>query len=334
MNKKQKTTQEFRQDIFTGEWVLVSTTDRSNKPYTWFEKQSGSSNLSDLIDPFSEIVSGKSQEKVILELKDEKQESQIFVVKNIYPLFKNINSPKYHTEGPYNFVEAEGEHEIVIYKDAEIQVRDFSIKKLALMFKAFQVRSLALMRDKYIRHIAIIHNHGYKSGASITHPHSQIIATPIVPDGIERIIEGVIAYHKSNNRDLSQIMIDYEQEVKKRVIIENDYFIAITPYASKVAYEVEIYPKYPQIHFGYANTTELYNLAKIYKSVLKAYYEKIGDIDYNMTIITAPVDGNLYKGFRWFIRITPRINFIGGYEIGTDTDICLISPELAAKTLS
>lgn len=333
MHKKQKITQEFRQDIFTGEWVLLSNTDRRYKPYIWVEKQSGSSNLSDLIDPFSEIVSGKSQEKVILELKDEKQESQIFVVKNIYPLFKTINSPQYHTEGPYNFVEAEGEHEIVIYKDADIQVRDFSIKKLALMFKAFQIRSLALMRDKYIRHIAIIHNHGYKSGASIIHPHSQIIATPIVPDGIERIVEGVITYHKSNNRDLAQVMIDYEQDVRKRVITENDYFIAIAPYASKVAYEIEIYPKYPQTHFSYTNSTELYNLAKIYKAVLRSYYEKVGDIDYNMTIITAPVDGNLYKGFRWFIRITPRINFIGGYEIGTDTNICLVAPESVAKIL-
>jgi UDPglucose--hexose-1-phosphate uridylyltransferase len=332
MHKNPKITQEFRQDVFTGEWVLVST-DLDNKPYIWAKNQSNFSNLSNLVDPFADIVSGKLKNQIILELKDERQESQIFVVKNIYPLLKEINSPQYNTEGPYHVIEGSGEHEVVIYKDADIQVRDFSIKKLALMFKAFQSRSLSLMGYKHIRYIAIIHNHGYKSGASIAHPHSQIIATPIVPDGIERIMEGVRNYHRSNNRDLAQVIIDYEQDVKQRVIAENDYFIAIAPYASKVAYEVEIYPKYPQIHFSYANSIELYNLAKIYKTVLRAYYEKIGDIDYNMTIITAPVDGNLYKGFRWFVRITPRINFVGGYEIGTDTDICLVAPEATAKKL-
>jgi len=129
------------------------------------------------------------------------------------------------------------------------------------------------------------------------------------------------------------VIIDYEQNVKQRVILENEYFIALSPYASRVAYEVEIYPKYPQTHFAYTNQTELYNLAKIYKAILQAYYTKIGDIDYNMTIITAPVDGNLYKGFRWFIRLTPRINFVGGYEIGTDTDICVVSPEKATEIL-
>lgn len=333
MPKNQKTIQEFRQDLFTGEWVLVSTA-RNDKPYAFIANEKKFSNLSKIINPFADIVAGKSREEIILELKDDNQESQIFIVKNKYPLLKDINSTPYATEGPYKLVSGEGIHEIVIYRDFETQIRDFSIKKLALMFKAFQVRSLNLMSNKNIRYIAIIHNHGYQAGASILHPHSQIIASPIVPDGIERILEGTQNYHKSNNRDLAQVMIDYEQDIKKRIIIENEYFIALAPYASKVAYEVEIYPKYPQIHFAYSNQTEIYNLAKIYKAILKSYYEKIGDIDYNMTIITAPVDGNLYKGFRWFIRLIPRINFVGGYEIGTDTDICLISPEMVAEILS
>ena len=333
MNQKQKITQEFRQDIFTGEWVLVST-NRNQRPHTLISNCNKFSNLSSLINPFEDIVSAKSKESIILELKDEQNESQIFIVKNKYPLLKDIKTTVYNTEGPYNFVVGEGVHEVVIYKDSETQVRDFSIKKLALMFKSFQVRSLSLMSNKQIRYIAIVHNHGQKAGATIKHPHSQIIATPIVPDGIERIIEGTREYHRSNDKELAQVVIDYEQAAKTRVIVENYYFIALAPYASRVAYEVEIYPKYPQTHFAYSNQNELYNLAKIYKAILKSYYEKIGDIDYNMSIITAPVDGNLYKGFRWFIRLTPRINFVGGYEVGTDTDICLVSPEFTAEILS
>jgi UDPglucose--hexose-1-phosphate uridylyltransferase len=332
MIRKIKTTQEFRQDIFTGEWVLVST-NRNHRPYTLIPNESKASNLSNLINPFTDIIAGKTKENIILEIKDESQESQVFVVKNIYPLLKPTKSPKYQTEGPYHFVEGEGEHQVVIYREEDTQIRDFSIKKLALMFRAFQVSSLELMNNKHIRYIAVIHNHGYQAGASISHPHSQIIATPIVPDGIERIVEGVENYYRSNNRDLAQVIIDYEKDIKKRIIVENDYFIALSPYASRVAYEVEIYPKYPQTHFAYSNQTELYNLSKIYKNILQSYYTEIGDIDYNMTIITAPVDGNLYKGFRWFIRLTPRINFVGGYEIGTDTDICVVSPEKATEIL-
>ncbi|MEY2986274.1 MAG: hypothetical protein RJB24_503 [Candidatus Parcubacteria bacterium] len=332
MKRKTKTTQEFRQDIFTGEWVLVST-NRNHRPHTLINNEIKISNLSNLINPFADIIAGKSKENIILEIKDEKQESQVFVVKNIYPLLKSTESPKYQIEGPYHFVEGEGEHEVVIYREEDTQIRDFSIKKLALMFKAFQARSLELMKNKHIRYIAVIHNHGYQAGASIAHPHSQIIATPIVPDGVERIVEGVEKYYRSNNRDLAQVIIDYEQNVKQRIIVENDYFIALSPYASRVAYEVDIYPKYPQANFAYSNQTELYNLAKIYKFILQSYYTKIGDIDYNMAIITAPVDGNLYKGFRWFIRLTPRINFVGGYEIGTDTDICVVSPEMTTEIL-
>lgn len=330
--KKTKTTQEFRQDPFTSEWVLVST-DRNNRPRSLVSPILQSSDISKILDPFADIVKGKSKEKILLTIQDDENEEQVFVVNNKYPLFASVKNPHYQHQGPYDFVAGEGIHELVIYRDIDTPIRNFSIKKLALVFKAFQKRSFDIMKQKHIRYIAVIHNNGLKAGATIAHPHSQIIASPIVPDGIERIIEGASLYYRSHKRDLADIIINFEQEYKIRVIAENDDFIAFTPYASKAAYEVEIFPKIAQAHFAYSDAGTLYNLAKIYKIILKAYYKVLGDIDYNMAIITAPVDGNLYKGFRWFIRLTPRIDFIGGYEIGTDTDICTISPEFAADLL-
>lgn len=332
MDKKTKITQEFRQDPFTNEWVLVST-DRINRPHNLVVPDFNFSDVSKLVNPFSAIVKGEAKNEVILELKDSDNQSQVFIVKNKYPLLKTMDIPKYQTEGPYYFVEGEGYHELVIYRDPDTPIRNFSIKNIALMFKAFRDRSLVLMKQKHVRYISVIHNHGYKAGASIYHPHSQIIATPIVPDGIERIIEGARLYHRSNNRDLAQIIIDFELETKSRFISENEDFIAFAPYASKMAYEVEIYPKYSQPHFAYTKSNELHNLARMYKHILQAYYKNLGDIDYNMSIITAPVDGNRYPGFRWFIRLSPRVNFAGGYEIGTDTDICVVSPEVTAEIL-
>lgn len=330
--KKQYKTQEFRQDPFTSEWVLVST-DRDKRAKTLVSSIPTTSDISQLIDPFAEIVKNASKKNTILQVKDEEEITQVFVVPNKYPLLKTIDSPSYLTEGPYHKVPGEGIHEVVIYRELETPIRNFSIKKLILIFQAFQLRSLALMKLKHIRYISIIHNHGVKAGATIAHPHSQIIASPIVPDGIERIVEGANLYYHSHHRDLAQVIIDYEQEYKHRVIGENEDFIALAPYASKTAYEIEIFPKDAQAHFAYIKPKSLYNLAKIYKMILKAYHTQLGDIDYNMNIISAPTDGNVYKGFRWFIRFTPRIDFVGGYEIGTDTDICTIAPELAAEIL-
>lgn len=332
MNKKTKITQEFRQDPFTNEWVLVST-DRMNRPHSLVVPTLNFSDASKLVNPFSDIVKGGAKNEILLELKDAENQSQVFVVKNKYPLLREMERPVYRTEGPYYLVEGEGNHELVIYRDPDTPIRNFAIKNISLMFQAFRTRSLALMQQKHIRYVSIIHNHGYKAGASVAHPHSQIIATPIVPDGIERIIEGARLYHRSNNRDLAQVIIDFEQETKNRLIFENDDFIAFAPYASKMAYEIEIYPKYSNPHFAYIKSGELHSLSKIYKRILQAYYAHLGDIDYNMSIITAPVDGNLYPGFRWFIRLSPRVSFAGGYEIGTDTDICVVAPEITAEIL-
>lgn len=330
--KKEKITQEFRQDPFTSEWVLVST-GREKRVKTIIEPVTKTSDVSRLVNPFADIIKNATDKNTLLQVKDEDDVSQVIVVPNKYPLLKPIQSPVYDTEGPYHYVLGEGMHEVVIYRDFDTPIRSFSLKKLILVFQAFQLRSLALMKSKHIRYISIIHNHGMKAGATVAHPHSQIIASPIVPDGIERIVEGAHLYYQTHKRDLVQTIIDYEQETGSRVIYENEDFIAIAPYASKTAYEIEIFPKDVQAHFAYTKPSAMYHLAQIYKYILKAYYLQLGDIDYNMNIISAPTDGNIYKGFRWFIRFSPRIQFVGGYEVGTDTDICTISPELAAEVL-
>jgi len=326
--------QEFRQDLLSQEWVMMSA-NRINRPNHYrVIRPDSTTNISQVINPFLPIVTEKEHdEEVLLVVRDSSKKGVVYVVPNAYPAVVDSISSSPVSEGPYIGHTAHGCHELFIYKDPELPVRDFSIQKIDMMFEAFQKRSLERMHQKSIKYIFIFHNHGQNAGATISHPHSQLIASPIIPDGIERMLLGAKKYFNAHKKSLFAVVVDYERKLQKRVIFENEDMLVVCPYASRVAFEVEIIPKEHLPQFAFIIPSVRKNLAKAYQFVLKSYYRSLGDVDYNMYLFTAPCTGRTYEYFRWFVRLSPRIHYLGGYETGADTDVCTVFPEQAAEIL-
>lgn len=326
--------QEFRQDLLSGEWIIVSANRTARPNHFKIRHPQPMTNISEVVNPFLPIVNEEdAAEEVALVVRDGRGQGVVYVVGNKFPMVHLAYPSKKLSEGPYTGHSAHGSHELFVYKDSQLPVRDFSLKKMDKVFEAFQKRSLELMHSDTVNHVFIFHNHGEGAGASITHPHSQLIAAPIIPDGIERMLTGAAKYYKSHKRSLFAVMLDYEREHKKRIIFENDDVIALCPYASRSAFEVEIIPKEHKPHFPFIVPSVRKNLAEAYKYVLQAYARALGEVDYNMYIYTAPCDGKSYEYFRWFVRISPKLSRLGGYESGADTDVCTVFPEQAAEIL-
>src|SRR3990170_3190332 len=71
---------------------------------------------------------------------------------------------------------------------------DFQVQEI---ITAYKQRYLDLTRDKRFKYILIFKNHGVPAGASLSHPHSQLIATPIVPRRIMEEVNAVNRYYES-----------------------------------------------------------------------------------------------------------------------------------------
>ncbi len=333
MNTNSKV-QEFRQDLLSGEWILVSANRTARPNHFKITHSQPTTNISQLVNPFLPIVNEESDsEEVVMVVRDGRGQGVVYNVLNKYPMVHLDYPRKSLSEGPYRGHSAYGSHEVFIYKDPNLPIRDFSLKKMGYMFEAFQKRSLELMHSDGIEYIFIFHNHGQDAGASIMHPHSQLIASPIIPDGIERMLIGAEKYYKAHKRSLFAVMLDYEREYKKRIIFENDDVIALCPYASRCAFEVEIIPKEHKPHFPFIVQSVRDSLAEAYKYVLQSYFRALGEVDYNMYLYTAPCNGKPYDYFRWFVRLSPKLSRLGGYETGADTDVCTVFPEQAAEVL-
>ena len=156
------------------------------------------------------------------------------------------------------------------------------------VLRTAQRRSLDLMRDRRFQAVIIFKNHGESAGTSLSHPHWQLIATPVVPRTLRlKHFEAAQSFDRTG-RCLYCVLLEREQQAATRVIASNDEFAAICPYASHLPFETWILPKQHQPSFGHASPTRLAGLARILKEVLLRLSVALDNPDFNLTIDTAP----------------------------------------------
>ncbi len=320
---------ELRQDIVTGDWVVIAT-GRAKRPDEFGEFQRIAPDYAN--DPF-ENPEETGQSKDILIYRRDDGDWSLRVFPNKYPAFSGGRVPRQISEGPYTALSAAGYHEVVVTRDPVRSLALLDVWQIAEVFDAYQERYLALMNKKSVNYIQIFHNHGKEAGASVAHPHSQILAIPVVSPYIDLELSGAGRYYKSTKRRVYTVMAEYESENKKRVVFENEHFIAFCPFASRAAFEVWIVGKRANPYFERITEEEKFAVAEAMQKVLLSIYQALNDPPYNFYIHTAPCDGQDYPGYQWHIEMLPHTAVWAGFELSTGIEISTIQPEVAAEYL-
>lgn len=321
---------ELRQDIVTGDWVVIAT-GRAKRPSD-FAKPHQYLGGGDQNDPF-ENPDASGQEKDTLVYRRPDGDWSLRVFPNKYPAFSRGRRANKLSEGPYFAMSGVGYHEVIVTRDAYASLGLLETWQVAEVVDAYQERYLDLMKKKSVNYIQIFHNHGKEAGASLTHPHSQLMAIPVVSPYIHLELSGAEQYHKSHKERVYSIMTEYEHETKKRVVFENEHFIAFCPFASRSAFEVWIVGKRPNPYFERITDEEQFTLAEALKKVLLAIHRGLNDPPFNFYIHTAPCDGSDYPYYQWHIEILPHTATWAGFELSTGIEISTIAPEMAADYL-
>lgn len=201
-------------------------------------------------------------------------------------------------------------HEVIIHSpDDAKDIADLSRDQVALIIEAYKTRYL-VHKDK--GQVMIFCNHGEHAGASLKHPHSQLVVVP------------------------RQINLDtLIREPLTNLVNENTYFTVYCPDFSQWPYEVWVIPKKQGTTFGQIEENEIVDLAEIMQGTLQRlatiHQEKIpktpqtsGDFPYNYY---------LYHGENWYLRIIPRFIHRAGFELGTGLSVNITDPTLAADEL-
>jgi len=207
----------------------------------------------------------------------------------------------------------------------------------------YRERVKSLYGDYRIRYVLVFKNYGRDAGASLSHSHYQIIATPQVPTLIEKVVSQSRKYFREKKRCYLCDEVEYELQEMKRLVYENEEFVVYCPFYSLFPFQMRITPKRHGHDFSRLTDQELYLLADALRLSLRKLHKKLVNPPYNFFIHTAPPlretpwDPNYFVGmekfFHWYLEIIPRITVPAGFEWGSGYYINPTPPESAAKYL-
>ncbi len=339
---------ELRQDIVSGDWVAIAPA-RAKKPEQFLKKEervkapiencpfedpqkSGNS------PPALIYANGKKHifiDKEFPGYQGDLKNWQVQILENKYPALKRKTScAKEFKKGPYAVVEGVGYHDLVIARDHDKNFANLDKDTANLVFTAFKDRYSIISKDNCTSYTSIFHNWGPRAGASVYHPHYQIISLPIIPPDIGRSLKGSDSYFFVNKKCVHCVMIEWEKKDKARVVYENAGAIAFTPFVSREPFEVRIFPKKHLPFFEETEKEDTEAVVDVLQKVLKGIEIKLKDPDYNFFIHTAPhVDKQKHGHYHWHIEIVPQISISAGFELGTGIEITAVDPDEAAAIL-
>ena len=331
---------ELRRDPLVGRWVVFSP-ERKQRPQD-FHLQNGAS----LQEPGAFTWGNEHlTPPEVFSIRDEGTSAngpgwQVRVVPNRFPALRIEGDLMPEGDGLYDRMNGIGAHEVIIETpESSIALEDQPVEAILGVLKAYRSRIVDLSRDSRFRSILVFKNVGPMAGASLQHAHSQLIALPAIPRMLQDRVTAAHTHYATKERNLFEDLLRAERKEGKRLVHENNGFVAFCPYASRFPFELCVIPKRQNPHFHNASDTELELAAEALKQILQRLSKGLGKPDFNLILHTAPLqrsaveEAQLEADFRWHIEILPRLSGIAGFEFGTGFFINSTLPEEAAQFL-
>ncbi len=325
---------QLRKDPITGRWVIISI-DRAKRPFDWSkenEKMSGGT------CPFCPGNEGCTPPEVhALRPGGSSANTSgwtVRVVSNKYPALQIEGDLNRRGEGIYDMMRGIGAHEVIIESpDHFMSLADFSIEHTRDILWVLRDRICDLKKDRRFMYILAYKNYGKAAGASLEHPHIQLVATPIVPKRVQEELEGARRFYEFKERCIFCDIIRQELHSSKRVVIVDPRFIVIEPFAPRFPYETWLMPIQHQSRYENMSYEETRDLAKVLKQVLLRLNATLDNPPYNFIIHTSPQTEIEFPEYHWHIEIIPKLTKVAGFEWGSGFYINSQPPEEAAKKL-
>jgi UDPglucose--hexose-1-phosphate uridylyltransferase len=244
---------------------------------------------------------------------------------NLYPAFSPVPDQLEHQEVDLKAEPGYGFHEVIVESPLhENRLEHFSDLELSGLMNVYKDRTCYYATREKIRGISLFKNYGKVAGASIDHPHSQLIALPFCPPFLEREMKAI------RKREECPYCAIYEKEKNSsRLIYENSECIAFAPYFSMGPFEVWILSGKHVSSLEDCNEKLLFALGDILRTVLSSYERTFGNLPYNYMFY------QLFKTpeYHLNLRLLPRLSTAAGFELNTGIYINTVSPERAASYL-
>jgi len=256
------------------------------------------------------------------------------VVPNKFPALRVEGELDRQGEGLYDKMNGVGAHEVLIETpEHNLTLGELGEKQVADLFFAFRDRIVDLKKDQRLKFMVLFRNHGESAGATLEHPHSQLIALPVVPKRVVEEMVGSQRHYEYRERCIYCDIIQQELVTGSRIVLETDHFLVICPYAPRFPFETWVIPRRHESHFEKADAAVYHNLGWVMRALLRKIDKVLESPPHNMIIHTAPAQDNPLPYYHWHIELIPKLTRVAGFEWGSGFYINPTPPEEAARYL-
>lgn len=335
---------ELRHDPIQKRWVIIATS-RGNRPVHFtIEKEPEKPGA---FCPFCEGNEGSTPPEIWAFRNGTERDKpgwRVRVVPNKFPALAIEGDIDRRGIGIFDGMNGIGAHEVIIETpNHTMALSEMPLDQLLLVFQTAQDRKVDLYRDKRFKYVMIFKNHGSVAGASLPHPHMQVIATPVTPRTVALELDSARSHFADKERCLYCDIMRQEIATGDRIVAKNDAFVALAPFASRFPFEMMIAPLVHHHSFAEVTHREMVSFVTLLQEVLKRLKVGLNDPPYNFMFHTAPNTtteprrpsywATLAHDFHWHLEILPRLTKVAGFEWGTGFYINPTPPEVAASFL-
>lgn len=335
---------ELRFDPIQMRWVIIST-ERGRRPSDFHQQTELTQST------FCPFCAGNEsttpQEIYALREKGSQANGpgwKVRVVPNKFPALRIEGDMDRLGEGMYDKMNGIGAHEVIIETpEHNKQLHELEPSHLEDILKIYRLRLEDLMKDERLRYVLLFKNHGVRAGASLAHPHTQIIATPVTPKTVSLEFESAMRHYSLKERCIFCDVIRQEIEDGRRIVYNKDDFLAFAPFAARFPFEIWIIPRKHNHDYSLENDATIANFAKVLRDVIARLNASLNNPPYNFVLHTGPnVNakpvrpnhwGTIKYDFHWHLEIIPRLTRMAGFEWGSGFYINPVQPEESAKFL-
>ena len=325
---------ELRQDPTTREWVILAP-ERAKRPQQALKKIPAAV-LPDWEEscPFCPGNEEQTPDEVFsVPASSGDSDWDVRVVPNRFAALTPEGSNTQREDGHLaRKMDGFGVHEVIIESPSHnTTIALMTYQHVEKVLTAYQQRYNTLKKDQQLKFITIFKNHGRESGTSLAHPHSQLVATPIMTPYYHRRFDVAVDYYADTGRCVYCDVLAQEMDRRERIVAETGQFIAVHPYASRASYETWIIPKGHCSSFGLCPEEHRAELAMLLKDSLLCLYRGLNNPAFNLMVDTSITEDEENPYYHWHIRIVPRLSMIAGFEMGSGIYINTALPEDTAE---
>lgn len=324
---------ELRQNLATREWVIIAS-ERARRPNAYAEPPENARAERPAHDPACPFCPGNEELDLEVSRTPAGAEWLTRVVRNKYPALAQEGPVLRRAAGVARTITGVGYHEVLVeHRLHNTTLALMSDAELAAALAASLRRGQEIAADSRIEQIVFFKNHGVRAGASMAHPHSQIIGLPIVPGDVRHRIEEARRFFDDTGQCVFCTMLDDELSRGERIIAANAHFAAFVLYAASSPFHIWILPRAHRASFLHVDPADLHHLAPVLRDVLSRVHHRLNDPDYNLIIRSTPVKEPENGYFHWYMALVPRLSRTAGFELGSGVWINPTIPEDCAAFL-